>query len=251
MTAHEELAGGEMAGGWNIFARVLAGLLAKRGYGLTDLYHAGIYREEVRRLRRSLQKPGTFPVLNPTELQRISARYTLTPAEIWSLRAAVLATAVQRLLYGRIPAEDARLAAQEIFPLLIEAIGQTRVSPVWRHELDDNAPPDQSTPQVQRAGSAASGEDDLELPAELASTAEEILDNLDEGALALSLSMASQPVRERIHWARIALNAFTAAHAALLKLPSNPNTDEIIASWEQEAQNGRQISSDRLAEFID
>lgn len=236
----------EMAEGWNIFARVLAGLLAKRSVGMTDLYHAGIYREEVRRLRRSLKKPGTFPVLNPAELQRISAHYHLTPEEIWRLRAAVVATAVQRLLYGRISPDDSRLAALEIYPILLEAIGKTRVSPVWRHDQDDQSPSNPAATDDEHADV-----EDLDLPDDLANAAAEILDLLEDGALALNLSVASYPVRERIRWARLAQSAFAQASAALLTLPPipNANADEMIVTWTMEAQHGAQAAAARLAEF--
>ena len=109
---------------WNIFARELEDLLLKHGYDLSDLVsQAGLHPEKVRRLKKSLAFP-LFHVLNPEDLEQVSEAFAFTGEEQIRVRAAILATAVEETLMNRIDPENALRAAEEIFPLLVNALQQ-------------------------------------------------------------------------------------------------------------------------------
>jgi len=247
---------------WNVFASELEAILLARGYGMTNLYHAGIYRELVRRLRRSLREPGTFPVLNPSELDRIAFHYQLSPAEIWRLRSAVIATAAERLLYGRIAPLDAWRAAYELLPVLDEAVRSGRVTRVWRHDHDD--PNDQDDDDghddaddalhVENTGDAAHtpgtlGEESLDLPQFLVSASADVLEVLDDAALAMQMSAQSYPQHERVRWTREALRQFRVAQGHLVQMDAAVRASPAWADWDAEARAGRTASADRLLEL--
>lgn len=220
---------------WNVFAAVLEDQLLARGHKMTALYHAGIYRELVRRLRRSLVQQGTFPVLNPTELDRIALHFKLTPDEVWRLRAAVIATAAERLLYGRIPPQDALLVARQLLPVLDDAIRLKRVSRVWRHDNDEGRNPGES-----------SAEEPLDLPEPLASASMPVLRNLDEGALALHLGAQSHPQHERVYWAHEAIRHFQAVQIQLASMTEDLRASAQWVEWQDEAHQGLSASVERL-----
>jgi site-specific recombinase XerD len=104
---------------WNIFARELEDILALRGLRLTHLDdRAFIHREKVRRLRQSLLRPRSFPVLNPTEMDNVIVTFQLNDNEVLRLRAALLATAIEEMLMDRISSEDALFLAEHLLPVL-------------------------------------------------------------------------------------------------------------------------------------
>lgn len=108
---------------WNIFARELEDILALRGIPLYALdSRAAIHREKVRRLRQSLDRPKSFPVLNPIELEQVAKTFQLSRDEIIRLRAAILAAAIEETLIERIDAQDALQAAEELFPVLLHSM---------------------------------------------------------------------------------------------------------------------------------
>jgi hypothetical protein len=108
---------------WNIFARELEDILALRGLRLGHLDdRAGIHREKVRRLRQSLLRPKSFPVLNPSELEAVAEAFKLKMYEILHLRAAVLAAAIEELLMERVDPESGLLAADQILSMLSKAL---------------------------------------------------------------------------------------------------------------------------------
>lgn len=110
---------------WNIFARELADILAKRGLRLGHLNdRAGIHPQKVSRLQRSLREPK-FNMLSPEDLETIERTFDLTNEEVLRLRAAILATAIEVTLMNRISSLDAFMAAQQIFPTLLQAVGQS------------------------------------------------------------------------------------------------------------------------------
>lgn len=234
---------------WNVFAAELEAILRVRGHGMTNLYHAGIYRELVRRLRRSLREPGTFPVLNPAELDRIAFHYQLSPAEIWRLRAAVLATAAERLLYGRIGPTDALRAARELLPVLDEAVRLGRVAQVWRHDDADGASLNEETGAT--ADSPETNEESLDLPMFLASAAADALEALDDATLALQMSAQSHPQRERVRWAGEAVRQFTMVQNQLVQMDAEVRASTAWGDWEAETRQGLNASADRLLELTE
>jgi hypothetical protein len=108
---------------WNIFARELEDILAAHGFRLTHLDdRANIYSRKVSRLRDSLNKPKSFPVLNTEEMERVAVAFSLTDDEMLRLHAAILSTAIEEALMDRIDQDAALLAAEEIFPVIVNAM---------------------------------------------------------------------------------------------------------------------------------
>lgn len=108
---------------WNTFALELKKVLNQHGMELGHLDdRLGIHRETVRRLTKSLDTPSSLPLLNKEETQQVIESLQLTQDEIMQIRAAILATAIQRMLSDRIHPDDARLAAEQILPILHKAL---------------------------------------------------------------------------------------------------------------------------------
>jgi hypothetical protein len=104
---------------WNLFARELEDILKDRNLRLGHLDdRAGINREKVRRLQQSLLTPKSFPVLNPDEIDLIAEEFALSDEERVRLRAAVLATAIERMLMNRIDQDNALLASEQTLTIL-------------------------------------------------------------------------------------------------------------------------------------
>lgn len=115
---------------WNIFARELEDILSRRGCRLGQLDdRAGIHPQKVSRLQHSLRQPKCFPVLNPRELEATVLAFSLDEDEQHTLRAAVLTTAIEEMLMDRINQDDAFLAAEQIFPIIVQIIN--------KHKSDD------------------------------------------------------------------------------------------------------------------
>ena len=107
--------------GWNIFARELENILQVHKLRLGQLDDRGIvlHREKVRRLQQSLLSPSHFPTLNPEELDRLVRYLDLPEGEQNRLRAAIVATAVERTLMDRISPDVALMAANDVFELCL------------------------------------------------------------------------------------------------------------------------------------
>jgi hypothetical protein len=112
---------------WNVFARELEDILARKGFRLGHLDdRAGIHREKVRRLQHSLGQPRSFPVLTAEELEEVIEAFGINEREQYRLYAAVIAAAVEERLMDRIDSENALIATEEIFPLLFKALWVNR-----------------------------------------------------------------------------------------------------------------------------
>src|SRR6266851_8175955 len=108
---------------WNLFARELEDILARRRLRLEQLGdQIAIIPEKVRRLSQSLLKPKLFPVLNDDELIQVTQAYGLSPIEVTRLRAAILASSIEKMLMERINQDDALLAAEQLFPTIFNAL---------------------------------------------------------------------------------------------------------------------------------
>lgn len=109
-------------GGWNLFARVLQEILEAHGTSIGKLDdHPGIqlHKEKVRRLQKSIRENVlSFPMLTPSEIERVVTTFQLNEQEQIRLRAAVLATAIETILIDRINKYDALTAVEEILPIL-------------------------------------------------------------------------------------------------------------------------------------
>ena len=216
---------------WNIFARELEGILANRGLGLGHLDdRASVYKEKARRLRQSLVRPKSFPVLNTDEMDEVIKTFKLSDDEIMSLRAALLTTAIERMLMDRIDRDDALLAAEQIFPTILKAMKKYS--------------------KTSNGLGAVKGEDpeilegtpiDLELEA--------ALDIIDRATLALHLSYNVTLHTERIGRAQQALAIFEAALAELDELEGDVKATDAWHKWYDEAQKGLNATNKRLEEL--
>lgn len=131
---------------WNIFARELELILARRNLQLGHLYNRKdeqgllVHPEKVRRLQRSLHTPKDVVTLTPDEVLRVIRAFDLTADEAARLRAALLATAVEMLLLDRVEMHVALHAADEAFQALLSAIQQEPPLPGLSGVRDHVAP---------------------------------------------------------------------------------------------------------------
>jgi hypothetical protein len=110
---------------WNIFACELEDILADHGLRLSQLDdRTFIHREKVRRLRKSLERPKSFPVLNPDEMDEVISAIALDGYEVLRLRAAIVAASIQEMLVERIDADNALIAVEQMFPTIMMAMEQ-------------------------------------------------------------------------------------------------------------------------------
>jgi len=165
---------------WNLFARELEVVLVAHHQRLQELDpQLGIPLEKARRLQHSLQTPGSLPVLTPDEFEDLEMELSLNVEEWTHLQAALLATAVERLLAYRVGQEQALRAAELLLPVLDSALqerwtleerlGASR-GPNWEALEDD-------------------GEDQVW---------ESVWGMLDSGTLALQLACSVSSYRERV-----------------------------------------------------
>jgi hypothetical protein len=204
---------------WNLFARELEDLLNKHDHDLNDLVsEAGLHPEKVRRLKQSLVLPR-FHTLNPEELEQVSESFAFTGEDQLRLRAAILATAVEETLMNRIDPENALHAAEEIFPLLIEALQQRYGRLSGLAATRRNCITDDSTPTNE--------------------VLDPILERFDQAMLALHLSRQSQTDHERLEQATLAHSRFISVLADLNALNvADPamTQDDVWHLWHQETQ---------------
>jgi hypothetical protein len=211
---------------WNIFARVLEDLLHERGLslGLVD-DRAGIHREKVRRIKRSLTVPKSFPVLNPDEMEQVVVTFQFTEHEVQQLRAAILATAIEETLMERIAPADALLAAEQVFGILLQAL--------YRHA-------------GEQRGLAAARNSQV-YPEEIDEMFEAALAAIDQGTMALHLSRSAASDLTQLTAIRQAINAFQLALKRLDEMPEPIKASEIWQMWHAEAHQNLAASQQRLA----
>jgi hypothetical protein len=108
---------------WNLFARELEEVLNAHGLRLGHLDdRVGIHREKIRRLQQSLLMPKSFPVLNSEEMELLIQTFNLSEEERTRLRAALLATAIERMLMDRIDQDNALHASEQIQTILRDTL---------------------------------------------------------------------------------------------------------------------------------
>lgn len=216
---------------WNLFARELEDILAVHGRCLGQLDdRTGIHREKVRRLRRSLEQPRSFPTLNPEEMDRVVDTFALSDDEVLHLRAAILATSVEALLMDRINQDDALRAAEQIFPVILAAL---------REQQDGT----NGMSAIRGRGVIIFEETDTDVALAAA------LEAIDCATLALHLSRHVAAQRERIERARQAQEGFTVALAELAEAPDAVCGTAAWHAWRDEAQGGLAAARERLAEL--
>lgn len=219
---------GEESKRWNLFVRELEDLLRERERNLNDLIsEAELHPEKVRRLKQSLLTPK-FHLLSPEDLEQVLVTFHFTAEEHLRLRAAILATAVEETLMNRIDAENALRAAEEIFPLLIEALRQRF---------------------GQQRGLAATRRAPLAEERTTSDALEPILEQFDQGMLALHSGRQVKTHTERMRQTAIARDCF---QTVLIDLEALSAVDPTIASteawqvWYQETQKALAIATEML-----
>lgn len=224
---------------WNIFARELELILARRNLRLNHLYSSKddqgpiVHPEKVRRLQRSLATPKSLATLNPDEMRRVTDAFVLAKGELACLRAALLATAVERLLLDRVEAHIALQAADEAFQALLRAINQDPPLPGMSGVRD----PILADAYVMAA----------DPPGPLT----QAMDAIDRATLALHLSEGEAPITERIDRAAEAQMGYSRA-TELLEQPADTGVDnEAWAYWRDEAIRWKAAASQRLLALLD
>ncbi len=222
---------------WNIFARELALILARRNLRLghldnrKDEHGPLVHPEKVRRLQRSLFTPKNLATLSPQELQRIVKAFDLNAEEEARLRAALLATAVEMLLMDRVDTHTALLAADETFHTLLDALRQEPPLPGMSGVRD---------PAPERPYEV--------FPAAYPAPLEHAVGAIERATLALHLSEDQVPTSERIDRAAEAQMGYT---RALDILDRATDTDgEAWAFWREEAARGKAYAAQRLLALL-
>lgn len=214
---------------WNLFALELQRILNEHGMGLGHLDdRMGIHREKVRRLKQSLYTPPGLPLLNPEETQVIIDTLQLDSEDTLRLYAAVLTTSIQRTLSDRIHQDDARRAAEQILPTIVQSlrahVGKKGLGNVRAGDIDP-------------MGSDLDGALDI------------ILNAMDRGSEALQLSYYVRTATEGVKKARQAHNYYKEALEDLESLSRSIRRQPGWQSWYREAQSGLNMALSRLDEL--
>jgi hypothetical protein len=210
---------------WNIFARELEDILALRGLKLTHLDdRANIYPRKVARLRESLHRPKSFPVLNREEMERISVAFRLNSDEILRLHAAILTAAIEKTLMDHIGQDAALLAAEQIFLVILGAI--------FRHGKSmfdlSTIPSEQSSEEAPRNESLGRA-----------------LALIDLAAMALYLS-DTQAHSDQLIYAKQAYKGFKSAIKELESISQHSNKDTLWIKIMEEAKKGFDTAKKQL-----
>ena len=232
MTLYNTIGTTKATTGWNLFARVLQEVLATYSVGLGHLDdRVKIHPEKVRRLQRSLVVPKSFPVLNIDEMEQVFLTFRLSRAEKIRLRAALLATAIEETLMDRINPYDALRAAEQIFPIIEQALH------VYAHELVGIG-------AVKGEGTELTG-DEEEVERELGG----VLATIDRATLTLHLSRSADTQTERVERARQARDSFKSTLLLMTTVDASVKHLNAWQVWYNEAERGLETAMQRLAEL--
>ncbi len=213
---------------WNIFARELEDILADHGLRLGQLDdRAFIHREKVRRLRKSLERPRSFPVLNPDEMDEVIAVVPLNDYEVLRLRAAILTAAIQETLVERIDPEDAFIAAEQIFPTIMMAM----------HRRSDETV---GLARMRGEGTSVDEEGEIDEVSEPALVA------LDRATKALHLGRDAQSDAERREQLQRAIAGFEAALGTFIAAQEATRDSAAWRTWYAEAQQSLSLAGQSL-----
>jgi hypothetical protein len=216
---------------WNIFARELEDILADHGLRLGQLDdRAFIHREKVRRLRKSLERSKSFPVLNPTEMDEVIDSIQLDNYEVLRLRSAIIAASIQEMLFERIDAENAYIAVEQIFPTIMMAMENHKDEIRGLSTMRNDTPLSHEETEGERA---------LE-PALLA---------IDRATKALHLGRDGETRSERLERLQQAATGFGTAQMLLSMLDDQIKISEEWQFWSTEAQNGLVVVNQNLKEL--
>ena len=214
---------------WNIFARTLQDILQHRQIDLAHLHnHVEIPQETVQRLVRSLHMPPGLPILSLDEMEQTVERLRLNPQEVTQLKAALLATVLQRELMSYIWQDDTRLVVEQVFPIVLQSLAV---------HGDEKVPDD-------GRGDAEAGEGSgigfLLSPA---------VDAIERGREELNQSTYAGPHDVRIYKAHQAQSSFTQAIAFLKSLNRAIQGKRDWRYWFDEAQKGLSAATKQLAKL--
>ena len=216
---------------WNIFAFELRNVLSNYNMDLGHLDDRfGIHREKVRRLIHSLRTPSSLPVLNREDTEMITNMLHLSQQDILRLRAALLATSVQRMLCDRIEPEAARLAAEQLLPIILEAL----IEHTNKYGLG-NVRTGEITPLEDA--------DDIDL------AFESILTAIDYGEETVQLSYNVISPGERVKRAYQAKASFEDACTKLAQVNRHIKQLPQWKIWTNEAEKGKKTAMERLEEL--
>ncbi len=216
---------------WNIFARELERVLAAHHLQMDDLVtQAGVSPEKTRRLARSLRIPEALPVLHREAVRLLERRLQLNAEEILRLRAALLATCIQRMFVDRINQHDAFLLAEQAFPTILHALQERAQGPVV-HE-------------GTRWGAGDPIEDD-EIEALFAST----LRTLDDAELELQMSYGVDDHETRVAQALSAQTHFAQVSVGLEKADEDVRSLHLWKDSYETSQRGLENANKRLEEL--
>lgn len=256
---------------WNIFARTLETIVRSHGSELSQLDNLHerdedrlkpegdvrelVHREQLRRLITSLNIPGSFTVLNPDDVERIGRYFRFSHVEWRQLSVALLANAVQRLVYDRLVDKGggetqkrwAATQALRIVESMLFTLGQAF------DELDTNdAAAFRAGPQPGRDEEAFMRVTDMMNPPDqkqVYAALADALDAVDRATLALSLSYAATVAHARLAQARIARDAYSDALAELDEQAAAIRASSLWRVWHDEARRGRVEADERVIDL--
>jgi|SRR5450755_1882238 hypothetical protein len=215
----------------NLFALKLEEILAAHGQKLSQLNpRLGISADKARRLQQSLQEAKSLPVLGPEELERLELELPLSSKEWVQLRAALLATAIERMLMDRIGHDKALQAAEQIVLLIDEAL---------QEQLQEI-----SGPGINRIPDGEASED---IEADL--TWEAVYHALDSATMALQLSYYVSSYGERVKRLREAQGNFQDALNELNNLDEGIKSLSLWQDYIAETHQGLHSIAERLEDL--
>lgn len=218
---------------WNLFARELMAILAAHHIPLAALdQYISVLPEKVRRLFLSLSLPNNFPVLSYDEIDQLVQVCNLTETEYIRLRAALVVTAIEKLLIVRLQPEDALQVADIAFPVIVQALLR-RIGTL--NPFDSG-----------RRGDLMFAEDDTEDLALISAW-----HAIDSGTLALNLSYQVDLHSERLDSAHEAHWKFKQAQVELAEVDAETRTTLSWQNWSAETERGLQRVQKRLEDLSD
>jgi hypothetical protein len=216
---------------WNLFAREIEAILQRRNLSFGALSsQAGIHPGKVQRLRWALAKP-IFHILNPDDLELVIITFDLTVEEETRLHAALLATAIEKLLMDRIDPENALKAAEDLLPLLEKGLRERA---------------------KQRDGIGAIRRVSMKDETVFENLLEGVLEGFDRAMLALHLSRQVSTPTEQLGQLRKARDDFASVVEELDVLGQNDPSLKAIELWQlwhAEAQHFLAITNQQLGQF--
>lgn len=205
----------------NFFARELNNIMAERGYSLwTMCEYAGIHRQQVLRLQKSLIPPGNFSMLNPDDLDQVIATFQFDPSQVVRLHAAIIANSVMQVLVERIYLEQALRVTEQVYKHVLAAMKKGK-KPYSNVRIVSETSQEENADEILEA----------------------ILPLIDQATTALHMSAQVSGEGERAYlWqARV---YYEAAQLALDEVGGNVKITDAWKQWREEVQ-------ERLAEVID